>query len=273
MKLAVSNVAWYHGRINEFAHFIADRGCSGIELAPSMVWPDPTKSSRTERVELRNTFADMELTLTGLQALLFNRPDLILFGNEKNRNEMLIFLTELMDLCNDLEGEVLVFGSPRNRNVGTLSKEKARTLSLDFFRKISKRAEERNVFFCIEPLGKRETDFINTVAEAQQFIEDTGKPDGLGLHIDTKELIEENEITEPYLEESFARAKHIHISEKDLMRPGSSGFDHSIIGKRINASGYSRFVSIEMRRVEGDVEGSIDQAVKYVKKCYFRGDT
>ncbi len=268
MKLAVSNIAWYNGCINEFTHFIADLGCSGIELAPSMVWSDPTKSSWKERVELRNSFNDTGLDLTGFQALLFNRQELILFGDEKMRNAMLIFLTELMDLCNDLGGEVLVFGSPRNRNMGKLPKEKARPIALDFFKEIGKRAEERNVFFCIEPLGRVETDFINTVAEAQQFIEDAGNPEGLGLHIDTKELIEENEIIEPYLEESFAHAKHIHISEKDLVCPGSAGFNHSIISKRIKASGYSRFVSIEMRRVEGNVEGSIEQAVEYVKKCY-----
>jgi sugar phosphate isomerase/epimerase len=269
MKLAVSNIAWYNGYINEFTQFIADLGCSGIELAPSMVWSDPTKSSRKERAELRNSLIDTELDLTGFQALFFNRQDLILFGDEKRRNAMLIFLTELMDLCNDLEGEVLVFGSPRNRNMGKLPKEKALPIALDFFREIGKQAEERNVFVCIEPLGRRETDFINTVAEAQQFIEEVGNPNGLGLHIDIKELIEENEINELYLEDSFTHAKHIHISENDLVCPGSTGFDHTIISKRIKASGYSRFGSIEMRRVEGNVEGSIKQAVDYVKRCYF----
>jgi sugar phosphate isomerase/epimerase len=268
MKLAVSNIAWTNGSVDEFARFLTELGCAGMELAPSMVWPDPTAASQEERYKLRKSLEDADLALTGIQSLMFNRPDLFLFGNEKTRAAMTDFLTDLMDLCRDLGGEILVYGSPKSRNRGNLPKEKTDKIASDFFKEISRRAEKRDVYFCIEPLSHVETDFINTVAEARHFLELLGNPEGLGLHIDIKQLIEEEEIGEPYLEECFREAKHVHISERELNRPGTT-FDHSVISRRIQKSGYSRFCSIEMRRVDSDVKGMIATAVKYVQKHYF----
>jgi len=272
MKLAVSNVAWYNGRINEFAPFIAGLGCSGIELALSMVWPDPLKSSKKERADLRNLLIENDLVLTGFQALLYSRPDLVLFGDEKKRNEMLFLLTGLMDICHDIGGEVLVFGSPRNRNAGSMPKEKSRSIALEFFRQLGKKAEERSVFFCIEPLGRAETDFINTVHDAHSFIEELGNPEGLGLHIDTKGIFDEHETDEPYLTNMFSIAKHIHISEPDLKPVGLGHCDHETLSRKIRMSRYNRFISIEMKRNEGNVEKTIASSVSFVKNVYFDGD-
>jgi sugar phosphate isomerase/epimerase len=184
---------------------------------------------------------------------------------------MLEYLTGMMDVCYDLGGEVMVFGSPRNRMIGALSPEKARGIATGFFQEIGVRAAERDIHFLIEPLGTTETDFINTVSDAWNFIGEAGNPEGLGLHIDTKGIIDEKEVEAPYMKEMFARAHHVHISEPGLKPVGSSGFDHRIISSIIRQSGYSRFVSIEMRRVEDDVEKSLENSIRYVKTAYFGG--
>lgn len=269
LKLAISNVAWYPKEIDKFIELISSLGCQGIELAASMLWEEPVDVPIKERLALRQKIEDRGLRLTGLQALLYTRQDLFLFKDGKTRKKLLDYLTELMDLCSDLEGEILVFGSPRNRNIGDLPPEKAQAIGVDFFRKVGKQAEEHNLFFCIEPLGRTETDFINTVAQAERLIEDAGRPKGLGLHIDIKGLIDENEVSSPYLTQSFARAKHVHLNDPGLMPPGSTGYDHRLIREKMRGSGYSRFVSIEMRRQDADVEGSVRRAVDYVKRIYF----
>lgn len=269
MKLAVSNVAWYQKEIDGFLKLLVSLECQGVELAASMIWDEPVDSSRKDRLELRQRIEDAGLKLTGLQALLYTRKDLVLFKDEITNKKILDYLTGLMDVCSDLGGEVLVFGSPRNRNIGKLPREKAYDIALDFFRKVSKRAEERNVSFCIEPLGRTETDFINTVKEAEGLIENIQDSRGLGLHIDAKGLIDENEVSSSYLTESFGRARHVHLNDPGLMPPGSTGYDHKKIRDRMEGSGYSGFVSIEMRRQEPDVKGAIQKAVDYVKEIYF----
>ena len=269
IKLAVSNISWYPREIDGFLQLLSSLKCEGIELAASMLWQEPVDSTIRQRLELRRKIQDAELKLTGLQSLLYTRRDLLLFKDKKGRQKTLDYLIRLMDLCRDLGGEILVFGSPRNRNIGDLPREKAYAIAVDFFSRVGKQAEKRNLCFCIEPLGKTETDFINRIKEAEEFIEDTGNCKGLGLHIDVKALIEEKEVSWPYLTESFSSAKHVHLNEPGLMPPGSTGYCHKEIRARMDGSTYSRFLSIEMRRQERDMEGSIHRAVDYVRQVYF----
>jgi len=268
MKLAVSNVSWYPYQIEGFIQLLSSLKCQGIELAASMLWEEPVDSPVKERKELRQKIEDRGLKITGLQALLYTKRELLVFKDKPTRNKILDYFARLMDLCSDLGGEVLVFGAPRNRNIGDVTYDKAYATALDFFYKVGRLAGERGVCFCIEPLGKVETDFINSVQEAEQLIKDAGS-EGLGLHIDVKCLIDEKEVQAPYLTESFKAAKHVHLNDPGLMPPGSSGYDHSSIRARMKGSNYSRFVSIEMRRQEPDVEGTIRRAVEYVRKIYF----
>ncbi len=272
MKLSVSNVAWYHNRIDEFIGFVSALGCRGIELGPSMIWPEPVLAPAGERSALKKAIADAGLELAGIQALLYSRQDLVLFGDAAVRERMLEYLTGMMDLCSDLGGEVMVFGSPRNRRIGDLPREKARSVAARFFHKLGTRAGKRGLYFCIEPLGRTETDFINTVAEAYGFIEEAGNPEGLGLHIDTKGIIDEREVDKPYLADMFALSKHVHISEPDLRPVGTGLYDHRPISRKIRSSGYNRFISIEMRRTEGAVEKTIASSVRYVQDIYCKGE-
>jgi len=269
MKLAVSNIAWHPKQIDTFLQLISSLRCEGIELAASMLWDEPVESSGRERLELRHKIEDAGLKLTGIQSLLYTRRDLVLFKDKQTRKKTLDYLIRLMDLCFDLGGEMLVFGSPRNRNIGDLPREKADAIAVDFFRELGVQARERKVFVCIEPLGRNETDFINTVAQAEKLIEDTNGSEGLGLLIDVKALIDEKEVSTSYLTKSFARAKHVHVNDPNLKPPGSTGYDHRQIRARMQGSGYSKFISIEMRRQDSDVEGAIRKAVDYVKKIYF----
>ena len=140
MKLSVSNVAWYNSRIDEFIRYISSLGCTGIELGPSMIWPEPVLAPIDERQTLKRSIADAGLELAGIQALLYSRPDLVMFGDATTRSKMLEYLTHIMDLCLDLGGEVMVFGSPRNRLIGHLPRDKARSIAIEFFRELGIRA-------------------------------------------------------------------------------------------------------------------------------------
>ena len=149
MYLAMSNVAWYHGEIDDFLFLITSLGCQGIELAASMIWDEPVEVSSVERKAFRRKIQDTGLRLTGLQSLLFTHQELTLFSGEFQRRSMLDYLTKMMDLCYDLGGAVLVFGSPRNRNRGHVLIGEADAIAVEFFREIAQRADDRGLFFCI----------------------------------------------------------------------------------------------------------------------------
>jgi len=268
MKLAVSNIAWFPGEIDDFITLLSSLRCEGIELAVNMIWSEPIDVCITKRKELRSKIEDAGLKVTGLQSLLYTHPELILFNGKNHRIKMMDYLSKTMEVCSDLGGEILVFGSPRNRNKDNISKHKAHLIAVEFFSAMGRIAQENDVCFCIEPLGRKETNFINTVRDAEKLIKDVGS-NYLGLHIDAKGLIDEKEYESPYLIESFSKARHFHVNDSDLKPPGSTGFDHSLISSIIQRSSYSQYISIEMRRIDNDVVGAIKCAVEYVKKTYF----
>ncbi len=268
VKLAVSNIAWPPAELDRFLKILADEGCAGVEIAPSLLWPEPLSSTGEERKRVRRQIEAHGLRVTGFQALLYTRQDLSLFRDESAREEAFLYLVGLMNVCADLGGEVLVFGSPRNRSTRGLPQEDVSRIARDFFGRLAPAASKRGVTLCIEPLGASETDFINSTTEARKLLDGLGWPLGLGLHIDVKALIEARELGEPSLVDSFARARHAHVNDPELRAPGVTGFDHTPVARVIRESGYDRFLSIEMRRMEGNEEQTVRQAISYVKGVY-----
>jgi len=81
MKISVSNIAWGNKKLEFFLDFIKNLGCSGVEIAPSIIWLEPIKSTKQEKTAFFNSVKNSDLELLGFHSLLYNRPDLQLFLN------------------------------------------------------------------------------------------------------------------------------------------------------------------------------------------------
>src|SRR5436190_2057928 len=74
-------------------------------------------------------------------------------------------------------GRYLVHGSPRQRSVPLgESLAAARDRARECFARAARSAQACGVTYCIEPLSTRETDFINTVADAVALLDEIGSP-------------------------------------------------------------------------------------------------
>ena len=49
MKLSISNIAWGNENISPFLKLIKDQGCDGVEIAPSLIWPEPVNANKSEK--------------------------------------------------------------------------------------------------------------------------------------------------------------------------------------------------------------------------------
>ena len=54
MKLSISNIAWGNENISPFLKLIKDQGCDGVEIAPSLIWPEPVNANKLEKKSLQN---------------------------------------------------------------------------------------------------------------------------------------------------------------------------------------------------------------------------
>lgn len=267
MKLSVSNIAWNNNELEEHLALLKELGCAGVEIAPSCIWKEPVEAGRDEIESLKKLVSKYSLVIPAFHALLFTRPDLYLFGGETEREQTAAYLKRLIRLAGMLSVRVLVYGSPASRRVGDKAYTRCYEIAVETFRALAEEAQLHDTFFCIEPLGPNESDFIQTSAEGCKLVRDVAHPH-FRLQLDTKAMLEAGEDFTEVLGKYASIMKHFHVSEPGLAPPGHTGFDHSFIGKALSKTPYDGFISIEMKRGFGDTKKIIKAAVEYVRGKY-----
>ena len=268
MKLSVSNIAWESNELDGHLALLQKMGCQGLEVAPSLIWPEPIDSTKEQRRAFKNKVKGFGLQVVGLHSLLYTRPDLKLFESDQNRARTVEYLVQLCELCKDLGGKVLVFGSPKNRARDGKDYQVCKKIAVDFFTKLGQAAKKYDVIICVEALSTKESDFINSSREAFELIKKVGLPN-FGLHLDAKAMIESHEDANVVFTSYAKILRHFHVGDPGLAPPGSTGMDHGALGQALNKAGYDGFVSIEMKRGFGPSRDVVRKSIEYVKKCYF----
>jgi sugar phosphate isomerase/epimerase len=268
VKLSVSNIAWDNNALEEHLALLEELECDGVEIAPSCIWKEPIEAGKDEIESLRKLVSKYSLVIPAFHALLFTRPDLYIFGDEPKKEQTISYLKRLIRLAGMLSVRVLVYGSPASRRVGDKSYKRCYEIAVGVFRDLGKEAQLNDTFFCIEPLGSSESDFIQTSDEGYNLVKDVDHPH-FGLHLDTKAMINSGEDFPKVLKRYASIMKHLHVSDHGLAPPGYTGFDHSLIGKALSGTSYDGFISIEMKRGFGDTQKVVRDAVEYVRRKYF----
>jgi D-psicose/D-tagatose/L-ribulose 3-epimerase len=109
---------------------------------------------------------------------------------------------------------------------------------------ICDQANDRGKVFCLEPLNRFETDFINTVDQGLKLIDDIGSP-ALKLLLDTFHMnIEEKDIGAA-IRRAGDRIGHIHASATDRGTPGNDHLDWAGFARALRGARYNGAVVIE----------------------------
>lgn len=267
MRLSISNIAWPYSENEVYLKIVKDLGCSAIEIAPSRIWPEPVKSTLSERISFANSVKKQGLGISALHALLYNRPDLGIFKGKEVESKTIEYLKELCQLAKDIGAKILVFGSPNCRKKGDIPMDEAFEKAAGFFSKVAHPAADLGVCVCIEPLGKKEADFINTSNDGLKLV-DMVNSAGFRLHLDAKAISEEKNDFLGIFEKTLPYLRHFHINDAGLDEINSTKtVDHAAISKALRAVKYDNYVSIEMRMLE-DYRNVIQRSIEYAKKTY-----
>ena len=246
MKLAMSAIAWEPPDDDEAARILRDLGFAGVELAPTKIFARPDAATDAEIATCQKAWESRGLPIVALQALLFGRPDLTMFG--ATRDATLDYLSRIIRLGARLGAGALVFGSPRNRARESLSMSQAWPRAVDFFARLGVVAAEAGTCLCIEPNPPRYgADFIVDSKEALRLVEEVASP-GFGLHLDAACAQLAGEDFPARIRASARVLRHVHLSEPDLapVRAGGS-VDLSAIAAALQDISYAGYVSVEMK--------------------------
>jgi sugar phosphate isomerase/epimerase len=273
MRVAISNIAWPAGADEEAAPLLRAHRVDGVELALTKIWPEPLDAPAAEIRAYRESWEKRGVSIAALQALLFGKPLLTLFGADSVREQTLAYLAGIIERAAWLGASALVFGSPKNRQRGERSPQEAWAIAVPFFRELGRIACWHGVFFCIEPNpSEYGCDFVTTVAEGIELVDAVGE-EGFGLHLDTGGIALAGDAPAASIAAAAERCCHFHVSEPFLAEVGRCQTPHSECAEALRARKYQGWVSIEMSEAKepGAWRAAMERALGFVRRTYVGG--
>ena len=178
MRFSICNEIFKGWKIEDIFSYAARIGYDGVEIAPFTLADSVTQLSAARRTEIREAAAHSKVFITGIHWVLVKPEGLYInHTDEAIRTRTATYFCDLVEFCADLGGKIMVVGSPKQRNIlPGVSLEQAAAWAAETFRAAVKRAEDRGVTICFEPLAPAETNFINTAIDAIRFVERVPSP-------------------------------------------------------------------------------------------------
>ena len=269
MKFAICNEIFQGWKLDDVLPYVSKAGYDGLEIAPFTLADAVTDVPAGERHRIREMAARHKIEIAGIhwvlvkpEGLHINHPD------DGIRARTTKYFCDLVDFCADLGGKVMVVGSPKQRNVlPGVSHEQARDWAATTFRNAVTQAEIRGVTICFEPLAPAETNFINTAAEAIQFVQQFRSPN-FKIILDVKAMCSESKPIPQIIRESWPHFAHFHANDKNLKGPGFGEVDFKPIAAALQEAGYRGFVSVEVFNFDEGAEAIATRSLEYLKRMF-----
>lgn len=267
MKFATCNEHFEGWAFPRLCRFVKDAGYDGVELAPFTLAPTITELDAGRRSELRQQAADVGVEIIGLHWLLAGTQGLYLTSPDAEvRQRTAEYLIALAQATRDLGGDIMVFGSPKQRSLlPGVSWDQAFDFATDTFRQAIHGIADCGVSLCMEPLAPAETDFINTCAEGARLMEAIAHPNFV-LHLDVKAMSSESTPVVDLIRQYIPRAGHFHANDPNKRGPGFGDVDFVQIFRALLDSGYDRWVSVEVFDYTPDPETIATKSIEYMKR-------
>lgn len=269
MLLSLCNEVLREHSFEDQCKIAAKLGYGGLEVAPFTLADDPFSITDQKIGEFRRTAEDLGLVITGLHWLLVAPKGLSVTSDDIGISARTSSLLErLVQMCALFGGTVLVHGSPEQRKLShAASPEQAQQNALVCFEKVAKWSEEAGVTYCIEPLGKNQTDYINTVGEAVELVDEINSP-AFKTMIDTASagVSESISVAETILKYwPGGKLAHIQINDTNLRAPGQGENEFTPVFQALREVGYDGIVAVEPFVYEPDGPTTAAVAAGYVR--------
>jgi D-psicose/D-tagatose/L-ribulose 3-epimerase len=273
MQFALCNEVLQPLPFREQCALAAAQGYAGLEVAPFTLAADPREITDAQVAAFRRIAHDHGLAITGLHWLLVAPAGLsIVDADDAVRQRTVDFMRRLVALCAVMGGKYLVHGSPRQRSVPPGStREQALARATACFAQVADTAAQAGVVYCIEPLSTRETDLVNTVAEAAAIVDAIGSP-GLKTMIDCSAA---GQVEHESVAQLLARwipsghVAHVQVNDPNRRGPGQGQMQFAPILaelSRLQAAGqYRGVVAVEPFDYLPDGPGCAAHSIGYLK--------
>lgn len=273
MKFALCNEVLQPLPFDQQCAMAAALGYDGLEVAPFTLADDPMAITDAHAQAFRRAAQDHGLEISGLHWLLVAPAGLsIVSADEKVRQRTVAVMHRLVELCALMGGRYLVHGSPKQRSVPPgSSRDEALARATACFAEVATTAAQCGVTYCVEPLAVRETDLINTVAEAAAIVDAIGSA-ALRTMIDCSAA---GATESDPVADLMARwipsghVAHVQVNDPNRRGPGQGEMEFAPILRTLawlqTAGQYEGVVAVEPFDYVPDGPGCAARAIGYLK--------
>ncbi len=273
MKIALCNEVLHPLPFADQCKAAAAMGYDGLEVAPFTLAADPMTITDAQAAEFARIAQDHGLAIYGLHWLLVAPAGLsIVSPDAALRGRTTDVMCRLVEMCEIMGGSYLVHGSPKQRSV---PQGETLEVAMDRIRECMERvalmANACGVTYCIEPLSHRETDVLNTVAQAAQLVDEINSP-AFRTMIDCSASGQtESEPVDALMARWMpgGRIAHVQVNDPNRRGPGQGAMQFRPILKtllQMQAEGhYNGIIAVEPFDYVPDGMGSAAHSIGYLR--------
>jgi sugar phosphate isomerase/epimerase len=267
MKYAICNETFGDWPIEQGFETAKKFNYTGIEVAPFTLGKSVYEITDKQRREYVDCAAEYGLEIVGLHWLLAKTSGLHLTTDDVEvQNRTCDYFIELVQLCSDLGGKLMVLGSPLQRNfTEPMTHAIAMDNAANLLRRIVPSLEKHGIQIAIEPLGPQEGNFLNHAYQARTLINQIGSPH-VRLHLDVKAMSSEGVPIDSIIRDHADLMIHFHANDPNRLGPGMGDVDQRPIFDALKQINYQGWVSVEVFDYSPGVEYILSESMKCMQQ-------
>ncbi len=250
-------VTAYQGTIEKSFSDLSRLGYDGVELmtvSPNLLdWKHIKKTASDNGLSIA-------LVCTGevyaQKKLSFTSPD------KRIRTEAILEVKHLMEFAGYLGAKVNI-GRVRGQYTVGIERERTYDWAVQAFRSISAYGDDVGVDIAVEPVCMMQTNFLNTVAECAQMVDDVGCR-RFRLMMDIFHMNIEERNVEETIRKYASYNIHVHLSDNNRRYPGNSRIDFHKLLSLFHEVGYNDAFCTEIYQ-EPNQEVAALRSIEYLK--------
>lgn len=274
MKFGICSEIFHQGlerpwKIEKAMAFAAEAGYDAFEIAPFTLAQHVYDIPASERARVRQAARDAGIAISGIHWVLVQTEGMhSTHPDPAVRRRTADYFCDLVNFCADVGGRYIIVGSPKQRNIlEGVDPRQAWDWATEVFRPSVRKAADRDVVICFEPLAPSETNFINTAEEAIRFTRQLDSPQ-FKIILDVKAMSSEAKPIPRIIRESWPHFAYFHANDANLKGPGFGEVDFRPIAAALKEVGYEGYVSVEVFKFEEGPETIATRSLEYLKKVF-----
>lgn len=196
---------------------------------------------------------------------IFLPGDLKVVGPAVDQVRVEHYVATALARARQVGAEVLVFGSGVARRVPDgFSRKQASDQLVRFLQLVADAATANGLTIAIEPLNRKESNIINSVAEGVELAKRVGRVP-IRVLADFYHMDEEREPL-THLSQFKEWLAHIHVADTGRLAPGTGSYPYEEFAGELRRAGYTGMISIECRWQDFVAEAG--PAVQFLRRTF-----